>query len=341
MKTERMILAVCLGLFAAGTVAAKPAAEAPKATEGELTPERRAELEKRMQDLSRQMAEIGRQLGDDRRVRIIEDRQVAMNRAMLGINVDDSAEQPKAEGVLVAAVTPNGPAGRGGVRAGDLIIALDGKPLKGEKGATPFAQLRELMSDKEPGDEAKLKLKREGKTLDVVVKTEAYAPRAFAFSFGGPTPFPPGMEYPPRGHEPQPGGLEPLLAPPPPGVPGMPQFRMFAREWGDLEMVSLSPKLGEYFGAKEGVLVVHAPSARALPLEDGDVIVKVSDRKPASPEQVLRILRSYDPGEKLKLEVLRNRKSLALDVDVPDRRGGMLWIPGDGDGAPTPEHTPD
>src|SRR2546426_3832650 len=29
--------------------------------------------------------------------------------------------------------------------------------------------------------------------------------------------------------------------------------------WGDLELVSLNSDLGEYFGAKDGVLVVRAP----------------------------------------------------------------------------------
>ncbi|HEY4380674.1 MAG TPA: trypsin-like peptidase domain-containing protein [Acidobacteriaceae bacterium] len=33
-------------------------------------------------------------------------------------------------GVLVATVTPNGPAAKGGVKAGDVIVAIDGKPIK-------------------------------------------------------------------------------------------------------------------------------------------------------------------------------------------------------------------
>jgi len=282
----------------------------------EMTPEARAKAEKRMQELSREMAELGRQLGEERRLRFLEDRMVAMNRAMLGINVDDEASRAKGEGVVVAAVTPNGPAGKAGLRSGDLIVALDGKPLKAEGDDSPFERLREAMSGKEPGDAARLKVKRDGKSLDLTVTTEAYAPRAFSFGFSGPA----------LGELDRLRELEVPMVPLPP-TPGMTHFRAFAREWGDLEMVSLTPRLGEYFGAKDGVLVVHAPSAKQLALEDGDVITKVGDRKPTSPEQVMRILRSYDAGEKLRVEVLRNRKPVALEVVVPERRSGGRWTP--------------
>ena len=85
--------------------------------------------------------------------------------------------------------------------------------------------------------------------------------------------------------------------------------------------IDLVERLCQYFGAKEGVLVVHAPDEGAIKLQDGDVIVRIGERKPANPEQVLRILRSYEPGESFKLEVLRNRKTVALEVKVPERGG--------------------
>lgn len=303
-------MAVVLAAFAAsGALGAKPAPG------GELTPEERAKVEQRMGELSKEMRELGRKLGEDRRVQMVDVSRMALNRAMLGVTVDDEASSAKGDGVHVSAVTPRGPAAEAGLRAGDVITAIDGKPLRKDGDATPFARLRERMESVEPGTEVKLKVLREGKTIDATVKTEAYAPRAFSFAFG------PGME----------GDLAQLemlmprgpLPPNPPLVvgPGIERYRWYTREWGDLEMVSLSPKLGEYFGAKEGVLVVHAPDDGTIKLQDGDVITRIGDRKPASPEQVLRILRSYEPGESLKLEVLRNRKPLALEVKVPERGG--------------------
>ncbi len=319
----KLIMGLTLALLCAGATLAKPA-PAPAAAQTDAAAEAATEaaIEQRMRELSRELADLERKLGRDRRVQIIEDRQVAMNRAMLGINVDDAASTKGGDGVVVAAVTPNGPAGKAGLKSGDLIVAIDGKPLKAKGDDSPFDQLREVMAGKDPGTAAKLKVRRDGKDLEVSVKTESYAPRAFAFRSG------PGrdgarfeMLVPPM----PPMGPMPSLAPLAELAPGMARFRYFAREWGDLEMVSLSPKLGEYFGAKEGVLVVHAPDQKSLPLQDGDVVLRIGERKPANPEQVMRILRSYDGGEKLKVEVLRNRKPLTLELEVPASRSGAGW----------------
>ena len=322
----KLILGLSLALLGAGAALAKPAPAAAPAAAAEAMTD--AEVEQRMRELSREMAELQRKVSKDRRVQIIEDRQVAMNRAMLGINVDDQASTKSGEGVVVAAVTPNGPAGKAGLRSGDLILSIDGKALKARGEDSPFELLREVMADKDPGSEAKLKLRRDGKNLELSVKTEAYAPRAFAFrSNPGPGGARFEMLVPPMAPMAPmaPNAPMPSLAPLMDLAPGMARFRYFAREWGDLEMVSLSPKLGEYFGAKEGVLVVHAPDAKSLPLQDGDVILRIGDRKPSNPEQVMRILRSYDGGEKLKVEVLRNRKPVTLDLEVPQRSGGAGW----------------
>jgi hypothetical protein len=107
------------------------------------------------------------------------------------------------------------------------------------------------------------------------------------------------------------------------GVAGMPMVRQmrfnFPDEFGGLELASITPKLGAYFGATDGVLVVQAPENDALKLEDGDVIQTIDGRKPDDGAHALRILRSYSSGEKLNLKVLRQRKPLSLVVTMPDR----------------------
>jgi hypothetical protein len=53
-------------------------------------------------------------------------------------------------------------------------------------------------------------------------------------------------------------------------------------------------------------------------LEEGDVILSIGGRTPENTRHAFRILGSYQPGEKVKIQVLRQRKHLALDVQMPD-----------------------
>src|SRR5207244_4534244 len=89
--------------------------------------------------------------------------------------------------------------------------------------------------------------------------------------------------------------------------------------WGELELVSLNPDLGEYFRAKDGVLVVKAPADSTLPLRGGDVITSIGGRKPANPSHAMRILRSYETGETVSIEILRKQKRMSLTWKVPAR----------------------
>jgi S1-C subfamily serine protease len=108
-----------------------------------------------------------------------------------------------------------------------------------------------------------------------------------------------------------------------PGMAGMPMTAEFHTFWpgefGGMELASITPKLGAYFGATRGVLVVQAPDSADFKLEDGDVIQDIDGRKPDDGAHAMRILRSYKPGEKLTLSVLRQRKPLSLAVTMPDR----------------------
>ena len=90
-------------------------------------------------------------------------------------------------------------------------------------------------------------------------------------------------------------------------------------EFGGMELASITPKLGAYFGVTEGVLVVQAPENDAFKLEDGDVLQTIDGRKPEDGAHAMRILRSYKSGEKLNLTVLRQRKPVTLAITMPER----------------------
>ena len=101
--------------------------------------------------------------------------------------------------------------------------------------------------------------------------------------------------------------------------------------WADMELVELSEGLGKYFGADAGVLVVSAPEDDALQLEDGDVILSIDGREPTSVRHALRILGSYQAGETVEIEIMRDKRKRTLEVDVPDGRQSKLY-----EWAPTP-----
>jgi S1-C subfamily serine protease len=86
---------------------------------------------------------------------------------------------------------------------------------------------------------------------------------------------------------------------------------------GTLELIALTPQLGWYFGTDHGVLVVRAATHGVLKLQDGDVILSIGGRVPASGSQAIRILTSYDPGEKIGLVILREHRRMSITATLP------------------------
>jgi putative serine protease PepD len=84
-----------------------------------------------------------------------------IDRAYLGLASGDSTSGP---GALVGTVNPGTPADNAGIRTDDLIVALDGKPIR-----TP-SELSLAVLQKQPGDSVKIELKRGGSTRTVTVK---------------------------------------------------------------------------------------------------------------------------------------------------------------------------
>ena len=108
-----------------------------------------------------------------------------------------------------------------------------------------------------------------------------------------------------------------------------------------LELVPVTPKLGQYFGTDQGLLVVRAPTGQGSGLEEGDVILMIGSRAPENPRHAFRILGSYQPGESVKVDVLRQRKRLTVDLQVPDAGPpGPGLRPGPSRPSPVPPTSP-
>ncbi len=158
-----IILPLLLPLAGAAFAASPPSpssagepAAAMAATQREL-----ATLQTRMNELAQRMAELSARLGDEANASAL--RYLAdSRRGMLGLAADTAAG-----GWRVVAVTPGGPAERAGVRAGDLITAVDGKPADRGGGAI-FGD--DLMA----GKPVTLSVLRGGKTLELRVTPERF-----------------------------------------------------------------------------------------------------------------------------------------------------------------------
>ncbi|EBQ4988460.1 serine endoprotease DegQ [Salmonella enterica] len=70
-------------------------------------------------------------------------------------------------GAFVSEVLPNSGSAKAGVKSGDVIISLNGKPLNS------FAELRSRIATTEPGTKVKLGLLRDGKPLEVEVTLDS------------------------------------------------------------------------------------------------------------------------------------------------------------------------
>ena len=80
-----------------------------------------------------------------------------------------ATQSGKPAGFYVTAVAPGGPAEVAGLRAGDVITAIDGEP------ATDPNQLAAITIKKKPGETVTLTYVREGQTADAVVTLAAQA----------------------------------------------------------------------------------------------------------------------------------------------------------------------
>lgn len=290
-------------LTAAVLLAAAPgayllAADAPPDTQQAVKPDggddAEAQLEaarKRLEEAAHEVARLSEQVSGA----VIDQVMpfVSTGRAIIGVQLD-SVEDPA--GAHVREVSPGGPAAEAGIRAGDVIVAVNGTAVSGPE---PARHVTRIMRDVKPDSRVKLRVLRAGQPREFVLTARA-GPSLFA------------------------GALPDL----PYALSDVQGAYLLRRPLTDMELASLTPHLGSYFGTEKGVLVVRAPTDGALKLEDGDVILAIDGREPTSGSHATRILGSYQPGEKIALRILRQHKTLELEATVPARAGsarqGML-----------------
>jgi C-terminal processing protease CtpA/Prc len=297
-----LTLATLLALVSTAGVGAEPekkAAEAEKkAGQGEKTDaeiERQlAEARKRLDKAAREVAELSMSLSQNTMPDLKRHLMMGSDRGMLGVGLNSRRGSDPADGVELMSVSPGGAADEAGLKAGDVLLEVKGKVLKREGDKSAREKLMDTMRDVKPGEKVPVSYRRDGKVAKVTLTTQSLKDRVFTMAV------PHIQAMPNVGHF---------------------RFGSFGTAdalFGSAEIVPLTPKLGQYFGTETGLLVVRAPEDNRLKLEDGDVIVDIDGRKPASPSHAMRILTSYQGGEKLTLNILRARKPVSLEVTVPE-----------------------
>lgn len=309
-KAKAIVAASLLVVMASAAMSAEPVRQSEPARQPEPSREQLQQkleaAQKRLDSAAREVADLSMSLSDDVLPHIMSFGRMSPQHAMLGVNIGSGSSSSRDDGVEIVSVSPGGAAAEAGLKAGDVLTQLDDKGLKRDGDESPRAKLLAAMRDVDPEQKVTVKYLRDGKPATANVVAQPAANRMFMTMPTGP-----GMHAMPA-----------MPAMPFPGTRAgaIPHFAFMRADgvFGTAELVPLTAKLGQYFGTDKGLLVVRAPADARLKLEEGDVIVDIDGRVPASPTHALRILGSYQAGEQLKLNVLRMKKRLSFDITIPE-----------------------
>jgi S1-C subfamily serine protease len=322
MKMWKLILpAAAILLFAGQAVAqSEEAVEAHRvkaeAKRAEME-SRKAEFSERLRLAEERMEQAAREIAELASERLpnmatIERRFEFSNKPRLGITIDGSEKSGPVEGVTIDGVTPESAADDAGLRAEDVITAVNGESMSAENSSDANKLLLDFMQGVEEGDELKVEYLRNGNVGTVELSPQVMEMHAFSW-------------VPDVAHE---------FSEHAPGAPDFTRefqvqrgFPFMGGAWGSMELVSLNEGLGKYFGTDSGLLVVSAPKSETIELQDGDVIQTIDGRKPTDVRHAMRILNSYESGESLKLGIMRDKKKRTLEVEVPVDHRGSLFAP--------------
>lgn len=346
-RTPRALLPL---LIAASLAAGSACASAPDKAPSAQQQAAREEIER----LTQRIEELSRQLGDDGQVKVIvrrigpgegpADEDVVIRRVGPGDAAMPRPEfrwqgreggrfgtrpgigivlapNPAANGVKIAAVTPDSPASKAGLRSGDILLSVDGKHIAGS-GESAVDDARRRLSDLKQDQLVKLGYARAGKTAVASVKADQIRRAIMIERSGSP------MQWHADGDNvlvlPQRVQMD-IERIGPMGDCGKGKddchfpALIEAFRWQGLNLASLDAGLGRYFGSSEGVLVLSS-SEELKGLQSGDVIQRIGGNAVKSPRDVMRALRDKDEGTQLQLDVLRDRKTVAVSVTVPKSR---------------------
>lgn len=231
--------------------------------------------------------------------------------SFLGVGVAEiDAERAKAlnlreeRGVEITRVEDDGPASKGGVKTGDVVLEYNGQRVEG------LEQFVRLVRETPIGREVRLSISRNGAPLTVIVTTgsrKSWSSRGEPFGVEAPRiEFPDGL-----------GREFPRV------------FSMWRGSALGVEVETLEPQLAQYFGVKEGALiksVAKGSPAEKAGLKAGDVVVKMDGVKIVQARDVSSAVRGAK-GKLTAMVIMRERREMSLNVPVGDDHAEALAAP--------------
>ena len=326
---KRLALACAVGLALAGAAAAQ--SDAP-------TPAQQKELDAARADLDRATAHYaelsGKYHAPGMAPMIMTYEKQMVRKPVLGVLL---APDPQA-GVRIAGVTPASGAAQAGLKGGDRLISLDGIAITGTDEEARLADVRAKLAKLDTKTPVRVGYVRDDRETTVSV-TPHVADRLFMWNgsdapmtFLGDVTIQEGADGDFSGATADrvdvnlPLGVAPEIhrevirlgdgdgaAPMATHGSGM---LLEAFRWNGLNLASLDPKLGSYFGTDKGVLVL-SPGPQLSELQAGDVILGIDGKPVTTPREAMDALRAHAAGEKASLALLRDHRDASAQVTVP------------------------
>lgn len=203
----------------------------------------------------------------------------------LGVLIDGSGSG----GVLISDVRPGSPAEHGKLKAGDLIVALDGTEVANAE------DLKRAIGESKPGEEVQVIVIRDGEKKKRIVKLASFQELSWPEAL---TAAPHPLAVP-----------KPKKAPKPPAPPQKKAAKEGGRGW-----------LGIYLGAAENEVLVEdtvpGGPAESAGLAAGDRIIAVDGARIEGSEDLFASLDKAGPKTTVAVTVIRGGKPLEFDVKL-------------------------
>jgi len=245
-----------------------------------------------------------------------------VERGWLGVSIGQDEDGR----TVIGSIDEESPAELAKLREGDIVLKVGDRDVPG-----PDVLAAEIRKRK-PGQEIVLKIERDGKPMDVKVKLGELAEDAAMIEMTQRFPglFERVAPVPAAPRKPGAPGAAPDRSAPRPVAPRTPQWAFESRRFIGVYCSELNRELAEHFGVKEGAALIinrltEGGPAEKAKLRVGDVIVSVDGKRVETVNELIDLVQDKPKGEKVKIEVLRDKKAMAFEVEVAEEESGGLF----------------